>query len=85
MEVAPSLVRYATRRAAKAGLIDRLRYLVGDMRDLTASPTQSLRHVARPKLGDVGSARPDAGPPSGARTQLANGRLTEQTQAKQNY
>lgn len=33
----PSLVRHATRRAAEAGLTDRLRYLVGDMRDLTAA------------------------------------------------
>lgn len=37
VEVAPSLVRHATRRAAEAGLTDRLRYLVGDMRDLTAA------------------------------------------------
>jgi SAM-dependent methyltransferase len=37
VDIAPSLVRYATDRAAGAGLTDRLNYLVGDMRDLVAA------------------------------------------------
>jgi cyclopropane fatty-acyl-phospholipid synthase-like methyltransferase len=36
-EIAPSLVRHATGCAAEEGPTDRLRYLVGDMRDLTAA------------------------------------------------
>ncbi len=34
VDIAPSLVRHATEQAAEAGVADRLRYLVGDMRAL---------------------------------------------------
>jgi SAM-dependent methyltransferase len=37
VDVAPSLVRYAKEQATAAGLTDKLRYLVGDMRNLAAT------------------------------------------------
>jgi SAM-dependent methyltransferase len=37
VDIAPSLVRHCRQRAAEAGLTGRVRYLTGDMRDLTAA------------------------------------------------
>jgi ubiquinone/menaquinone biosynthesis C-methylase UbiE len=54
VEIAPSLVRYATERAAEEGLTDRLRYLVGDMRDLTAALSDETFDAAMLLSGSFG-------------------------------